>query len=292
MILSPAKLNLSLKVNDLLDNGYHSISSYVFFLDLFDKLFIRTSSQNAVEVGGKFKNELIRNGGDSIIKKSLSVCQRYSHFNKKLHVKLEKNIPVSAGLGGGSSNGAAIIRYYLSNKKSELKTVDEAIKLSSFIGSDVPACIYSKPLLMEGIGEKIKLIEFNYGLNLGVVLINPNIQLSTKRVFNSLVLNKHSGRKKSILKVRTFCDIDNICKLGNDLEKPAIKIVPEILNVLAIFKSSQACFSYGMSGSGATCFGIFHSKKDAKDFKRSIERINKFQNYWVWSGGFLKKKEI
>ena len=81
MILSPAKLNISLNVNSLLDNGYHSISSYVFFLDLFDKLYIEKSSFNSVIVSGLFKDDLINNGGDTIINKSISFCK--SHF--KIH---------------------------------------------------------------------------------------------------------------------------------------------------------------------------------------------------------------
>ena len=77
MILSPAKLNISLNVNGLLDNSYHSISSYVFFLDLFDKLYIEKSSFNRVIVSGLFKDDLINNGGDTIINKSISFCQNY-----------------------------------------------------------------------------------------------------------------------------------------------------------------------------------------------------------------------
>ena len=293
MILSPAKLNLSLRVNNILKNGYHSISSYVLFLDLFDKLFIKNSSQNRVEVRGRFKNDLVNNGGDTIISKSLSFCQKYSHYNDKLNIILEKNIPVSAGLGGGSANSASILRYCLLKKdQRENKISNEVIKLSSLLGSDVPACLYSKPLLMEGMGEKITCIHFNHNLNIGVVLINPKTQLSTEKVFKSFVLRKSTVKKKSILKINTICDILDICELGNDLEKPAIKIVPEILNIFNIFKLNDECLCYGMSGSGATCYGIFHSKKKANDFKKNIIKKIKHKNYWIWSGGFLNKKKF
>ena len=188
MILSPAKLNLSLIINKILDDGYHSISSHVFFLDLFDRIYIKKSSFNNVEVEGDFKNDLNHNGGDTIISKSLSFCQKYSHYNDKLNIILEKNIPVSAGLGGGSANSASILRYCLLKKdQKENKISNEVIKLSSLLGSDVPACLYSKPLLMEGVGEKIKFIHFNHNLNFGVVLINPKTQLSTEKVFKSFI---------------------------------------------------------------------------------------------------------
>ena len=122
MILSPAKLNLSLNVNGLLENGYHSISSYVFFLDLFDKIKIKKSSLNNVLINGVFKDDLICNGGDTIISnKSISFCQNYCYTNDNFQIKLEKNIPVSGGLGGGSGNSASIIRYFLSKQRSRKK---------------------------------------------------------------------------------------------------------------------------------------------------------------------------
>ena len=120
MILSPAKLNISLNVNSLLDNGYHSISSYVFFLDLFDKLYIEKSSFNSVIISGLFKDDLINNGGDTIINKSISFCKNHYKINQNLIIKLEKNIPVSAGLGGGSANSASVIRYFLSKLNPEI----------------------------------------------------------------------------------------------------------------------------------------------------------------------------
>ena len=292
MILSPAKLNISLNVNSLLDNGYHSISSYVFFLDLFDKLYIEKSYFNSVIISGLFKDDLINNGGDTIINKSISFCKNHYKINQNLIIKLEKNIPVSAGLGGGSANSASVIRYFLSKTKSKNVVTNETVQFAASIGSDVPACLHSKPLLMEGRGEKITLIEFNDKLDIGVVLINPKIQLSTKKVFNNFILKKPIKRKKPILSVKTISDLCSILKLGNDLVKSAIEIVPEVLNILNLFKENNTCLSYGMSGSGATCYGIFRSKKEASDFKKSIVKTKEAKNYWIWSGGLLKKRNL
>ena len=291
MILSPAKLNLSLNVHGLLDNGYHSISSYVFFLDLFDKINIKKSSLNNVLIDGVFKDDLIGNGGDTIISKSISFCQNHCDTSDSFQIRLEKNIPVSGGLGGGSANSASIIRYFLSKQRSRKKNItDKVARLSESLGSDVPACLYSKPAIIEGKGEKITFIEFNDQLDIGVVLINPRVQLSTKKVFNNFVLKKPTRRRKPILNIKTISDIKKILKQGNDLEKPAIEIVPDILNILNIFKKNNNCFSFGMSGSGATCYGIFNSRKDANDFERIIIRENGHKGYWIWSGGLLNKK--
>ena len=291
MILSPAKLNLSLNVNGLLENGYHSISSYVFFLDLFDKINIKKSSLNNILINGVFKDDLIYNGGDTIIRKSISFCQNHCYTNDNFQIKLEKNIPVSGGLGGGSANSASVIRYFLSKQRYRKKNIaDKVIKLSESLGSDVPACLYSKPALMEGKGEKITFIEFNDQLDIGVVLINPRIQLSTKKVFNNFTLKKPIKRRKPILNIRTINDIKKILKQGNDLEKPATEIVPDISSVLNIFKKNNNCLSFGMSGSGATCYGIFNSRKDANDFEKIIIKENGHKDYWIWSGGLLNKK--
>ena len=290
MILSPAKLNISLNVNSLLDNGYHSISSYVFFLDLFDKLYIEKSSFNRVIVSGLFKDDLINNGGDTIVNKSINFCKNHYKINQNLIIKLEKNIPVSAGLGGGSANSASVIRYFLSKSKSRNIITNEAAQLSASLGSDVPACLYSRPLIMEGRGEKTTLIEFNDKLDIGVVLINPKIQLSTKKVFNNFILKKPIRRKKPILNIKTISDLCSISKLGNDLVKSAIEIVPEVSNILNLFKENNTCLSCGMSGSGATCYGIFRSKKEASNFKISIVKNKETKKYWIWSGGLLKKE--
>ena len=145
---------------------------------------------------------------------------------------------------------------------------------------------------MEGMGEKITLIEFNDKLDIGVVLINPKIQLSTKKVFNNFNLMREITRKKPILNIKTISDICSISKLGNDLLKSAIDIVPEILNILNLFKENNTCLSYGMSGSGATCYGIFRSKKEASDFEKSIFKTKKSKHYWIWSGGLLKKRNL
>ena len=291
MILSPAKLNLSLNVHGLLDNGYHSISSYVFFLDLFDKINIKKSSLNNVLIDGVFKDDLIGNGGDTIISKSISFCQNHCDTSDSFQIRLEKNIPVSGGLGGGSANSASIIRYFLSKQRSRKKKIaDKVARLSESLGSDVPACLYSKPAIIEGKGEKITFIEFNDQLDIGVVLINPRVQLSTKKVFNNFVLKKPTRRRKPILTIKTINDIKKILKQGNDLEKPALKIVPDILNILNVFKKNNNCLSFGMSGSGATCYGIFNSRKDANNFEKIVIRENSLKDYWIWSGGLLNKK--
>jgi len=286
MILSPAKINLSLKIKKKLKNGCHLLSSHVVFLDLFDKIFIKKSSKDSLKVVGPFSN-LLDFKNDNLITKTINFCRNNKLSNNKFNVTLEKNIPVSAGLGGGSANSASIIRYFLSTKKSD--EVEKIIQFSKSLGADVPACIYSEPIFMEGIGEKISFIDIKKNLDIGIVLINPYIELSTKKVFNQWLPENKKIPGKKILKVDDLEDFLKILNIGNDLEKTAIKIVPEIELILNSFKNSNNCLKFGISGSGPTCYGIFANKKIALEFKDNVLLSKKLKNFWVWAGGMLSK---
>ena len=287
MILSPAKINLSLKIKKQLKNGYHLLSSHVVFLDLFDKIFIQKSSKDSLKVVGPFGNLLNFKNDNNIITKTINFCRNNELSNNKFNLTLEKNIPVSAGLGGGSANSASIIRYFLNTKKSD--EVEKIIQFSKSLGADVPACIYSEPIFMEGVGEKISFIDVKKNLDIGIVLINPYIELSTKRVFNQWLPENKKIPEKKILKVDVLQDILKISDIGNDLEKTAIKIVPEIELILSSFTNSNNCLKSGMSGSGPTCYGIFANKKNALEFKDNVLLSKKLKNFWVWAGGVLSK---
>ena len=289
MILSPAKINLSLKIKTQLKNGYHSLSSHIIFLDLFDKIFIKKSLEDSLEIIGPFKNLLDFQNDDNLITKTLEFCRNFELTNSKFHIKLEKNIPVSAGLGGGSANSASIIRYFLDTKKFD--NVKKIVQFSKSLGADIPACIYSKPIFMEGIGEKISFIDLKKNLNIGIVLINPYIQLSTKKVFNQWLPENEITSEKKILKVEVLQDFLKISDIGNDLKKPAVKMVPEIKLMLSSFKNSNDCLKFGMSGSGPTCYGIFANKKTAVEFKNNILLSEELKYLWVWAGGVLSSSK-
>ena len=291
MILSPAKINLTLQIKERLKNGYHLISSHMVFLDLFDRIFIENETSDFLKIIGPFKKIINSNDKDNLILKTLKFCRKYKLTNDSFKITLEKNIPISAGLGGGSSNSASIIRYFLKNNKNE--KVSKILNLSQKLGADIPACLYSQPLLAEGIGEKISLINFCKNLDIGVVLINPNIQLSTRKVFTNFKF-KENFRESLITQIDNFNDLKELSIIGNDLKDTAIRIVPEVEKILKIFENTNNCISYGMSGSGPTCFGIFKSKSSASDFIKKFKNIFEINNFWFWSGGILgeSKREL
>ena len=289
MILSPAKINLSLRIKSQLKNGYHSLSSHIIFLDLFDKIFIEKSSEDSLKIIGPFGNLLSFQHDDNLITQTLEFCRINKLTNNRFNVTLEKNIPVSAGLGGGSANSASIIRYFLNEKK--IDDGKNIIKLSKSLGADVPACVYSEPIFVEGIGEKINFIDINKSLDIGIVLMNPKKELSTKNVFSQwLPENQKSTREKS-LKIDSLQDLIQILSIGNDLEKTAIKIIPEIKLMLNFFEIDNDCLEFGMSGSGPTCYGIFNDRKIATKFKNNVILSKSLKNFWVWAGGLLSNSK-
>ena len=287
-IISPAKINLSLKVLKKLTTGYHLISSHVIFINLFDRIFIKTSNSNKIKIVGPYKDTLLKNGGDLLIHKTLKACQSNGITKDNFNILLEKNIPVSAGLGGGSSNSASIIRYFMFGGKKD--KVSDVIEFSKSFGADVPACLYSRPLLMEGIGEKLSFINCNKELNLGIVLINPKIQMSTKDIFEKLFFDQNKIQNNirflTINNLKTFSIISNI---GNDLKDPALKIAPVIKSILIKLNKNKLCIGSGMSGSGPTCYGLFESVTIAKTFELELKNLSSFQNFWIWSGGMFSQ---
>ena len=285
MILSPAKINLSIKVKKKLKNGYHKLSSHLIFLDLYDRISIKSSNHNTLKITGPYKNLLEQNSGDTLVSKSIDFCRKINLTNKNYDITLEKNIPISAGLGGGSSNSASIIRFFLRGKK--ISNHKNAIKDSKLLGADVPACIHSRPLFAEGIGEKISFINFNQKLDIGIVLINPNVPLSTRNVFENFRLPNKLYSGKKILNIDAIEDFLEISNIGNDLEETAIKLVPEIQLILNFLSFNNDCLHFGMSGSGPTCYGIFKNIRAAKNFKIEIMALKNFKSYWFWAGGLM-----
>ena len=153
-----AKLNLSFKVLKKLPNNFHQIESYITFLpNIYDHLIIRKSLQNKIVINGTFANQLIANGGDTLIKKSIKLLSNLLNFKVCLEVNLKKNIPLNSGLGGGSADAAAIIRAII--KLYKIKNNKLIISNLSKIGSDVPACFLSKNVKVSGTGEILQPIK-------------------------------------------------------------------------------------------------------------------------------------
>ncbi len=277
-LIAPAKLNLNLFVKEKLKNGYHSLESDICFLDLYDKINIKLSNFNKITISEQstffLKNE-------NILFKTLdyfnSEFQNYDKFN----ITLNKNIPIGAGLGGGSSDSAALLlglrHFYNKNPYNSKKiSLTKLKQVGLKIGSDVPACIMSKSLKLSGIGEKLKTIDV--AKNNKFLLIYPHKTLSTKKVFETFNF-------KNVKDVKPMY-FNNI-KISNSLELVSQSIEPEIKKILTILKSFKKIIAFGMSGSGSSCFGIFNHSQDFENDKE-FKRLKLQKNYFIWHG--IKKE--
>ena len=276
-IVAPAKLNLNLFITGKNKAGYHYLKSDMCFLQLADKIYIRSHYKDVFEQN-KITNALTVDPNDNLIIKAINEFRLLTKWNEKFKVYLKKNIPLGAGLGGGSADAASTLillrKLYNSvykNKKIELSTL---YKIGIKLGSDVPACLMSKDLRLEGYGNKItrtKIVNDYYFL-----LINPCINLSTKDVFNNF---DNSKLKRSKIPNTCFGNI----KIHNSLLSSAINLAPEISNILLYFKQSINIIAYGMTGSGSTCFGIFNDLNDISIFLKTFN-VDFNSNYFIWYG--------
>ena len=276
-ILAPAKLNLNLLITGIALNGLHLLNSHVCFLELNDQIHIKNSKRDLFKQITVNKKLLINNKNNLILD-ALKAFRAYTGIEDKFEISLNKNIPLGAGLGGGSADAAAVLlllRLFNNNiKKSKIKvSINDLISLAQDIGSDVPACVMSKSLTLKGFGEKLSNIDTPDGYFF--LLINPNIILSTKTVFSQYQISNLDNVFKSP-------NFENI-KIFNSLLNSASYIEPSISKILINLKNYKNILTFGMTGSGSTCFGIFKNKLDLKHCMNIIKEDNK-TDFYFWYG--------
>ncbi|MDC3090527.1 4-(cytidine 5'-diphospho)-2-C-methyl-D-erythritol kinase [Paracoccaceae bacterium] len=265
-----AKINLALHVTGVKENGYHFLDSIVIFPDIFDSLSFKKGRKTMLTFTGEFSRSLN-------VKKN-SVIQALNLFENLLtdhfSINLEKNLPLGAGLGGGSADAAAVIRF-ISNYCRHPMPSPEAI---SKIGADVPVCVLSLASRVRGIGEITTPIDIA-GINLWIVLVNPRIFVATGIVFKE-VIEKHNEPLEPFTHFRkTDQFIDYLKRQRNDLQSIAVNKWPEIKEVLDTIEKTQDVLLSRMSGSGSTCFGLYRTQDIAK---RAVSYLKqKSKKWWV-----------
>ena len=275
-IQAPAKLNLNLFITGKSSNGLHLLNSHICFLELTDQIFIRSNSQDVFYQLSNSKSLLI-DPDNNLILNTIDVFRRYTNWKQNFKVILDKKIPIGAGLGGGSADAAAtlILLKHLHNidKNNKEKIKQSTLyKIALSLGSDVPACLKSRDLILSGFGEKLQ--NCNIPNNYYFLLINPNIHLSTKDVFTHYKKNKIQDNHSI-----NFANL----QIYNSLLSSAIFLVPEISNIIIELKKAKNIITCGMTGSGSTCFGIF---KNIEDIKIFLDKFNKNIKipYYTWHG--------
>ena len=275
-IKSYCKVNLSLRVINKLDSGYHNIMSLITFCDLHDIILVSKikNSKDKIVFSGKFQKGINRN--KNTVTKLLNLLRKNKLLkNQAFKINIKKNIPHGSGLGGGSSNAADLLNYF--NTKMQLRLNKKKLKkIARKIGFDVPISLEKKNTILTGKKDKILRINRKFGLSL--LIVYPNINCSTEKIYRnntkrSFFNNKYSSLIKNKKKLINFLRSES-----NDLEKTAIKIYPRIKRIIEFIEAQKDCHFSRITGSGSACIVIFSKMKNAIYAKKKIKL--RYPKYW------------
>ncbi len=265
--IARAKINLTLHVGPVQDNGYHPLHSLVGFADFGDRVDAKTAGAFSLNVQGPFAGDTP--GGDkNLIMEAVKLVAKHNKVQAKLAYSLTKNLPVTSGIGGGSADAAAALRILA---QAEHVSWSEHAEGFLPLGADIPVCYLSRTCVMQGIGEQI--LPWPGLGQVAAVLVNPGVGLHTGEVFASFDTVGMSS--KFTLPAGSLLDMARAGR--NDLQGVAIRLQPVIETVLEEISHQTDCNLARMSGSGASCFGLFPSLEKAQRAAKDIQ-----QNHPKW----------
>lgn len=253
MTLARAKVNLWLNVVGRRDDGYHLLDSLVAFSDLADEIDVAPSQDLVVEVAGPLAADLVGEA-DNLVLKAARLLAGRAGVAPRAALRLVKRIPVAAGLGGGSADAAATLLALLDQWQVAMP-VEELFDLAAELGADVPMCLSGRAALVAGVGESLQPAPRLP--RCAILLVNPGCKLPTPEVFAAR-RGPFSPVRPLQVPWRDLSDFaGELARRGNDLTAAAVSLQPRIADVLAHLGQSEGLRHAAMSGSGATCFGLY-----------------------------------
>jgi 4-diphosphocytidyl-2-C-methyl-D-erythritol kinase len=276
---APAKVNLTLRVLGRRLDGYHELESLVTFARVGDRLDFAPGAALALDVRGPYA-AAAGNLADNLVLKAARELQRRVGGLALGRFALVKDLPVAAGLGGGSADAAAALR--LVARANGLAPDDPRVLAAArATGADVPVCLDPRPRVMRGVGE---VLSAPLDLPpLPALLVNPGVPLATKDVFAAFAAAPPASARSLDIAAAPLASFDAVLAAlahgGNDLEPAAIALCPAVADVLAALAATPGCRLARMSGSGATCFGLYASEQAAEAAARSLEAGH--PGWWV-----------
>ncbi|WP_093361918.1 4-(cytidine 5'-diphospho)-2-C-methyl-D-erythritol kinase [Tropicimonas isoalkanivorans] len=265
---APAKVNLTLHVTGRRRDGYHLLDSLVVFADVGDRIIAERAPEPSFRVTGP-RSAGVPTDGSNLVLRAAAVFGAAA-----VALTLEKTLPSASGIGGGSADAAATLRALARLYATEMPALEKTLEL----GADVPVCIDRRPVRMTGIGEELTPLPPLSPLP--AVLVNPGVAVATPLVFKSL---SHTGNRpmpevppggSTVQEVAGW-----LARQRNDLESPACMLEPTISDALRVVRAQPECLLSRMSGSGATCFGLFPDEQAAHQAAHAITRTH--PNWWV-----------
>ncbi|WP_142415786.1 4-(cytidine 5'-diphospho)-2-C-methyl-D-erythritol kinase [Bartonella massiliensis] len=264
-VFTPIKLNLALHVVGQRADGYHLIESLVYFSLSGDCLHYAPCESDQFVLTGPFAKELVSHSDNLVIRARYFMHKTFPESARPAFFRLVKTLPIASGIGGGSGDAAGVISILRQQWNLDC-SCEKLAKMSLILGADVPMCLfaleYQQPLLVKGIGQEI--IRLKEACSLALVLVNHGQEISTQAVFKALDKRHHPSLKIDPVALKSVDSlVEALQETRNDLFAPAFKIAPQLAEVLSVLNESGALFSR-MSGTGATCFGIFKSQQAAQ----------------------------
>ncbi|WP_083804302.1 4-(cytidine 5'-diphospho)-2-C-methyl-D-erythritol kinase [Ahrensia sp. R2A130] len=266
---APAKINLALHVTGQREDGYHLLDTLVAFADVGDRLNFAPADELTLSINGTFGAGLSTDD-DNLVLRAATALRKAAGATTGAEIRLEKNLPLSSGIGGGSADAAAALRGLAALWDTDTDLASIAAKL----GADVPMCLKSEPLRAQGIGEQLQAVVLP---GFHIVLANPGVAVSTPAIFSRLDRKDHPP-----LDALEDADGDWLMWLTdqrNDLEAPAFSTAPEIAQCLDALWGTSRVRLARMSGSGATCFALYDSEGCAARAAAQLKAA--YPDWWV-----------
>lgn len=278
VLTAPAKVNLYLHVTSRRPDGYHELDSLIAFTDVEDIVTVTPAERMSLTSDGPFSHVMPGDADDNLaVRAARRLRKAVGLEGVGAAIHIEKHVPVLAGLGGGSSDAAAVLHALVQMWNIDTSTIDlPALALE--LGADVPVCLARRASRVTGVGETLS--DAPHLPDVGLLLVNPGIELSTKSVFEHRAggLSPADPIKEAPRDARHLADL--LADRENDLTEPAMKLAPVVREVIQTIERLPGCRIARMSGSGASCFGIFDDRDAAKAAAAEIDR----ENWWVHPG--------
>lgn len=252
-----AKINLALHVRRRRDDGYHELETLFAFAADGDLLTAEPQHNLTLTITGPFAEGLDAGEGNLVLR-AAKALQTAGGTGRGAAITLDKRLPIAAGIGGGSADAAAALRLLSKLWCTELPE-RQLLAIASGLGADVPACLHSETVFGSGVGEQLLPISSDDVAGMPILLVNPLKPCPTGPVFSAW-----DGIDRGPL------DPQNWRYARNDLETPAVALVPEITGVLTVLKAQSGAGLVRMSGSGATCFGLFETEAMRDEAARAV----------------------
>lgn len=276
-LLAPAKINLYLHVTGRRDDGFHLLDSLVAFTERGDELSVRQDESLTLEIDGPFAAELGEDQTQNLVLRAAKRLQMASGARTGARIRLTKNLPVAAGIGGGSADAAAALRL-LSRFWAIGRPEQTAGDIAPELGADVPVCLLSSPAVFAGIGERVTPVPALPPC--GVVLVNACEQVPTPAVFAA----RSGGFTPEIGwpgdEIAGFEDmVALLATRRNDLGLAAKTVSPVIGEVVGAIDATQGCRLARLSGSGGTCFGLYENADTAH--RAAVKIADAHPDWWI-----------